>query len=114
VDVRQYFRKLREVEAAIPEQFACVTSLENPDGGKAGVVSEVTRELAAKLVVEGRAILSSDSEIKDFFARHATQKLAYEKAEMANRLQVTIVSDPETGVLSGSKIAGTTQSKKQS
>ncbi len=114
MDVRQYFRKLREVEAAIPEQFACVTSLENPDGGKAGVVSEVTRELAAKLVVEGRAILSSDSEIKDFFARHATQKLAYEKAEMANRLQVTIVSDPETGVLSGSKIAGTTQSKKQS
>jgi hypothetical protein len=112
VDVRQYFRKLREVEGSIQDQFACVTSLENPDGGKAGVVSEVTRELAAKLLVEGRAVLSSEPDIKDFFARRATQKLAYEKAEMANRLQVTIVSDPETGALSGSKVSGTTQSKK--
>jgi hypothetical protein len=104
VDVRQYFRKLREIEAALTEPFPLVTSLENADGGKPGVVSEVSRELAAKLLVEGRVVLSTEAEAAEFWARQVAQKLAIQKADLASRLQVTIVSDPETGEYSSKKV----------
>jgi hypothetical protein len=95
MDVKQYYRKLREIESGIADPFICVTSLETTDGGKPDVVSEVSREQAAKLVVEGRARLSSKAEAEAFFAKHEADKKAFEKAEMARRLQVTIVTDPQ-------------------
>jgi hypothetical protein len=95
MDVRQYYRKLREVEAGITEPYVLVTSLETSDGGKAGIVCEVSREQAAKLIVEGRVTLSDETEKKTFFAKHAAEKKALEKADIARRLQVTIVSAPD-------------------
>ncbi len=95
MDVRQYYRKLREVESGITEPYVLVTSLETSDGGKPGVVSEVAREQAAKLMVEGRVTLSTDAERKVFFAKRTADKKAFEKADMARRLQVTIVPAPE-------------------
>jgi len=95
MDVRQYYRKLREVESGIKEPHVLVTSLETSDGGKPGIVSEVSREQAAKLVVEGRVTLSTAAEEKAFFARRAAEKKAFEKSEMARRVQVTIVSAPD-------------------
>jgi hypothetical protein len=95
MDVRQYYRKLREIESNITEAYVLVTSLETSDGGKPGVVSEVSREQAAKLIVEGRVTLSTDGERKAFFEKRTADKKAFEKADMARRLQVTIVSAPE-------------------
>lgn len=95
MDVKQYYRKLREIESGISQDYVLVTSLETSDGGKAGVVSEVSREHAAKLIVEGRVTLSSDAETKAFYAKRTADKKAYEKADAARRLQVTIVSAPE-------------------
>ena len=112
MDVRQYFRKLREIEAGIAEPFTFITSLENPDGGRPGVISEVSRELAAKLLAEGRAVLSSDGEVKEFQETQVAKKMAFEKAEMAKRVQVTIVSDSETGVVTASKVSGSTTTRK--
>jgi hypothetical protein len=95
VDVRQYYRKLREIESGITDDYVRITSLETSDGGKPGVVSEVSREQAAKLMVEGRVVLSTEGEQKAFFDRRAADKRAFEKADMARRLQVTIVSAPD-------------------
>jgi hypothetical protein len=95
MDVRQFYRKLREVESGITEPYVLVTSLETSDGGKAGIVCEVSREQAARLIVEGRVTLSTEAEQKAFFARCAAEKKAFEKADIARRLQVTIVSAPE-------------------
>jgi hypothetical protein len=95
MDVRQYYRKLREVESGITEPYVRVTSLETSDGGKPGVVSEVTREQAAKLIVEGRVTLSTSNEEKVFFDKRIAEKRAFEKADMARRLQVTVVSAPD-------------------
>lgn len=36
MDVRQYYRKIREVEADLRETYPLVISLETSDGGKAG------------------------------------------------------------------------------
>lgn len=95
MDVRQYYRKLREIESGIADAYVRVTSLETSDGGKPGVVSEVSREQAAKLIVEGRVMISTAAEQKAFFDKHASDKKAFEKADMARRLQVTIVSAPD-------------------
>ena len=53
MDLRQYFKKIRETEAALTEPFPLVVSLHTEDGGKPGMVSEVSREVAAKMIVEG-------------------------------------------------------------
>lgn len=95
MDVRQYYRKLREIESGIAEPFVLVTSLETSDGGKPGIVCEVSREQAAKLMVEGRVTLSTQTEEQAFVAKQVADKKAFETAELARRLQVTIVSAPE-------------------
>ncbi len=95
MDVRQYYKKMREVESAIKEPFVLVTSLETSDGGKPGIVSEVSREQAAKLIVEARVVLSTDAEGIAFIEKQEAEKKAFEKADIASRLQVTIVSAPE-------------------
>ncbi|MCU1294029.1 MAG: hypothetical protein JWP08_2879 [Bryobacterales bacterium] len=66
-------------------------SLETADGGKAGVASEVGRSNAAKLIVEGRAVLATEAEAADFRARQIASKEAFEAADLARRVQVAIV-----------------------
>jgi hypothetical protein len=100
MDLRQYFQNIREIEAGIREPYTFVVSLETSDGGKAGIVSEVKRELAAKLIVEGRATLASSAEKEEFLESQARARTAAERAEMARQLQVTIVSDSSAGSLS--------------
>jgi hypothetical protein len=72
MDLKQYFRKIRQIEAGLSERFPLVTSLETPDGGKAGLVSEISREQAAKMIVEGRAVLASEEE-KEFYRQQRGQ-----------------------------------------
>ncbi len=95
MDVKQYYRKLREVESGIADEFVLVTSLETSDGGKPGIASEVSREQAAKLIVEGRVRLSTSQEQTAHSAKQMADRKAFEKAEIARRLQVTIVSSPD-------------------
>jgi hypothetical protein len=94
VDLRQYFKKIRETEAALAEPFPLIVSLETPEGGKSGVISEVSRELAAKMFVEGRAALANEHERHAYYERQAATKKAAEKADLARRVQVAIITDP--------------------
>jgi len=95
VDLRQYFKKIRDTESGLADSFPLVMSLETTDGGKAGVASEVSREQAAKLIVEGCATLANEAEKKAYFDKQASEKRAADRAEMARRVQVTIVSQPD-------------------
>jgi hypothetical protein len=95
VDLRQYFKKIRDTESGLADSFPLVMSLETTDGGKAGVASEVSREQAAKLIVEGCARLANEAEKKAYFDKQASEKRAADRAEMARRVQVTIVSQPD-------------------
>lgn len=107
MDLRQYFRKIREIEANIADRDVFVTSLETADGGKAGVVTEVPREIAARMIAEGRAQLSTKTEKEQFLESQKTARLAAQRAELAQKLQVTILPEgdqtrsgnqPETSV----------------
>jgi hypothetical protein len=91
MDIKQYFRKLRAAEAAITEEFPVVISLETSDGGKAGIASEVGRFTAAKMIIEGRAVLANESEAAEFRTQQIAAKEASENADLARRVQVAIV-----------------------
>lgn len=95
MDLRQYFKKLRDTENGLSDMYPLVVSLETSDGGKAGTVSEVTREQAAKLIVENCARLANEAEKKVYFDKQTSEKKAADRAEMARRVQVTIVGQPD-------------------
>jgi hypothetical protein len=95
MDLKQYFRRIREVESSLTEQDPLIVSLGTSDGGKAGTISEVPRHIAAKMIVEGRAALASDMQIEEFRQQQANAKKAIERAEMSRRVQVAILSDSE-------------------
>jgi molybdenum-dependent DNA-binding transcriptional regulator ModE len=99
VDLRQYFKKIRDTESGLADTFPLVVSLETSDGGKAGTISEVTREQAAKLIVENCARLANDAEKQAYFDKQASEKKASDRAEMARRVQVTIVGQPDFQVV---------------
>jgi hypothetical protein len=57
MELREYYKKIREVEDKIAAPFVTVVSRKTRDGGRAGRRIEVAREVAAKLIVDGRADL---------------------------------------------------------
>ncbi|MEO8131619.1 MAG: hypothetical protein ABJF23_21135 [Bryobacteraceae bacterium] len=67
MDVRIYFQKVRQIEAAILKPHTVVMSLDTPDGGKAGAMTEVTRITAARLVAENKARLATEEENNEFY-----------------------------------------------
>lgn len=95
MDVKQYFRKLREIEASLLEEYPIVVSLQTSDGGKPGLISEVSRFNAAKMIVESCAVLATEEQKQQFREQQAAGKKAAEKAELAKRLQVAIIADPD-------------------
>jgi hypothetical protein len=66
MDLRVYYQKLRKIEAEITEPFVVLMSRETPDGGKAGVLTDVPRSVAAKMIVEERADLANPEQSKQF------------------------------------------------
>lgn len=95
MDLRQYFRKIREAEATLSDEYQVVSSLETADGGKNGTISEVPRAIAARLIVEGRAVLASETEREHFRQEQQNAKAAAERAEAAKRLQVAYIAEPK-------------------
>jgi len=65
MDLREYFRKVRAVEATIREPLVWVVSLKTGDGGRKGVRSLVTRESAARFVVDGKVDLDGEHDAAD-------------------------------------------------
>jgi hypothetical protein len=70
-------------------------SLETPEGGKAGVLTEVDRNVAARLVVDARATLATAEESAQFRNDAAAAKKAIEDTEAASRVQVTVISEAD-------------------
>ena len=93
MDLKQYFKKVREIEASLSAPYLLVVSLETPDGGKPGLVSEVSRQVAAKMIVEGRAVLASEKDEKVYREQQVLARKAAEKAELARRVQVAIITE---------------------
>ena len=68
MDLLAYYEKIRKIEAVIDAVFAVVTSRATPDGGQAGVKTEVPRGMAARLIADGKADLANPEETAQFRA----------------------------------------------
>jgi hypothetical protein len=101
MDLRAYYRKLREVEASLTEEYPVVVSQETPDGGKAGVPNEVPRAVAARMIVEGKARLATEEEAREFRRQLEEARVRAERAAAASRIQVTVIPEAELKALRG-------------
>jgi hypothetical protein len=102
VDIRIFFQKMREVEASLPTPYVLVVSLDTSDGGKAGTKTEVTREVGAKLIVDGKARLATDEELELYREQERAARTAAEQAMMAGKVQLAVLSDQEIRALRSS------------
>jgi hypothetical protein len=84
MDLRAYYEKIRTIEAVIDAVFAVVTSRTTPDGGRAGVQTELPRAVAARLIADGKADLATPEETAQYQAL-AEAKWKEAQLNVANR-----------------------------
>ena len=96
MDLRLYYQKIRDMESKITEAFPVVVSNETADGGKPGVLTEVTPGIAAKMVVEGSARLASAAEAMAFRAVQTEAKRVADQEAAAPKSNVTLSSATST------------------
>ena len=94
MDLRVYYQKIRETEKGLDDP-AVVVSMETPDGGKAGARTEVSRAVAARMIVEGRVREANKDEAKQFREDVRAAQRAAEQLAAASRMQVTLVPSSE-------------------
>jgi hypothetical protein len=95
MNLRSYFQKIREIEHGLREAFIVVTSQETSDGGIRGLLTEVPKHLAARMVADGRACLASEEESRAFHEKKLEAKRLADQEAVASRMQVTLVPTAE-------------------
>jgi hypothetical protein len=95
MELKNYFKKIKETETSLDQEFPLIVSLETSNGGKPGTVMEVSRQQAAKAIVEGRAVLANDEQKQSYLKQESARRAAVEKAELSRRVQIAIISEPE-------------------
>ncbi|MGA7235480.1 MAG: hypothetical protein WBY44_07360 [Bryobacteraceae bacterium] len=103
MDLKLYYQKVRNTEAEIAEAFPVLVSKETQDGGKDGRCAEVTRAIAAKMIVEGSARLATTDEAKAYRDTQTEAKRIADQEAEAAKVQFTVVSTSEMAKLTGGK-----------
>jgi hypothetical protein len=95
MDLKVYYRNVRKIEEQIDGADAIIVSCETPDGGRAGVLSEVPKRMAAKLVTDGCARIASEESAMAYRERleQIRQQALEERA--ANRVRVAVIPESE-------------------
>lgn len=94
MDIQLYFRKKREIESNIPDPFVIVMSMDTADGGKGGRLTEVSRGIAAQLIVEGRSRLATGDEVRAY--QEEAVRAREEAANAASpRFPLAVLSDQD-------------------
>lgn len=91
MDVKAYYRKVREAEASLTGEHLVMVSLATSEGGKPGVKTETSRANAARLIAEGSARVATEEEARQFHEAHRTAREKHEQDEAARKVQVVIV-----------------------
>jgi hypothetical protein len=93
MDLKGYYRKIREAAAGIAEEWPVVVSRATPEGGRAGELVEASREVAARLIVEGAAELASPEQAAAFRERVREMQAAEEARQAAARIHVSVITE---------------------
>jgi len=94
MDVRGTFRKIRQVESTIADEFVVIFSLPTVDGGREGVLTQVPRFTAAKSIVEGRARLATAEEAARFHEKATAARKANEE-NLSSKVQISVLSEQD-------------------
>lgn len=95
MDLRAYYRKIRETEASLPDEFPVIRSVATEAGGVGGRLVETSREVAARMIVDGSAELATPEEADSLRQRAAeAQRLENERREAA-QVQFTVISQED-------------------
>jgi hypothetical protein len=86
MNLRDFYANVRNTLATIDDPFVVLVSKTTPDGGRAGVMTLVKRETAARLIVEDRARLATDEESASYFSDQKTRR---DQAEAERRFNTT-------------------------
>jgi hypothetical protein len=101
MDLKGYYRKVREIEASIEEEFPVIKSLLTEDGGNAGQLTEVTRAIAARMIHDGSAVMASADEVQEFRRSTEEARQQEEQRRRAAEIQFTILSEADLRTLQG-------------
>ncbi len=82
MEIKGYFQKIRSVEQTLPADCVVVASLATPDGGREGRFMDLSRSLAAKMIVDRKARLATEEE-----ARAHREELQKETEDANARVQ---------------------------
>ena len=102
MDLKAYYKKIRDVEAAIDEEFPIVKSLAREVGGPGGRLTEVSRTVAARMITDGFAELATAKEGRELRARAEEARKAEQERREAERIQFAILSEEDLRSLQGS------------
>ena len=95
MDLRQFYQKIKALEAGIKSEEVVVVSNETPDGGKAGVISEVKRSHAARMMTEGKVRQATEEEAQHF---HLEKESVFKRAQemiSSRKVQLAVLTESE-------------------
>ena len=95
MDMRVFYQKIRDLEKAIEEDSVLTVSLSTPDGGKEGVVTEVSKRIAARAVVEGKARLATKEEAALFRAEATARRKEFEDRALVNHAKFSVIAESD-------------------
>lgn len=99
MDLKAYYQRIREIEQTIESLFAFVVSLETEDGGKSGIVTEVPRRIAAKMIADGSAKIASEKEAATFLEQQAEALRIAKEQAAAQKVQLSVLPTSELNQL---------------
>src|SRR5579859_6729399 len=99
MDLKSYYHKVRTVSSGLSDEFPVVVSLETPDGGKPGILTEVSRHLAAKMIVDGSVRVARAEEADAYRESQAKARLAAEQAAQSAKVHLTLLTPDDLKAL---------------
>lgn len=103
MDLKSYYQRIRLLEQEMGEEYVVVKSLATESGGRAGRLSETTRETAARMIVDGVAERASEEESTAFRAAGTEAKRREAERRKAAEVQFTVISQADLRALAGAR-----------
>jgi hypothetical protein len=92
MNLREYYNNIREIARTIESEFAVVVSNKTDDGGRAGILTEVTRDAAARLIADDKATLASPAQAQEYYAELRAKHVRQIAEEQQKRMALDVFS----------------------
>lgn len=102
MDLKAYYRRIRELENSIEQEYVVIKSLPTEAGGQGGRLTEAPRAAAARMIVDGVVELASGEETREFHERAAEALRQEGERRRAAQVQFSIISEADLQALARS------------